>query len=390
MANMISVNIPRTFIGLDAINNLGYIVKGFSASKTLILTDPGIVKAGIIDVVKVPLEKAGLSFEIFDGCQEEPPVQLLGELSQKVKAGGYDLLIGVGGGSVMDTCKTVSATAQSGLSLSDYLGKRYHEKIEGKIIPKILVPTTAGTGSEWSINVAVYDHEAGKTYIVRAFENTADRVIIDPALTFKLPQRITADTGFDALSHAIEAFSSSNANIFSDMMASTAIKLISENLRPAYAKGQLNIEARYNMAVAAALAMNAMVTAGGGLNHFTSEYIGPKAHTSHGATLSTTLPAVIEYNMIANPAKFARLAELMGETIEGLSTMEAAARSAEAVRKLIRDLGLPEKLSDIGIKEDDIPGLARTCYEATRGVIATSNPRDAAESDVARILKDSL
>jgi alcohol dehydrogenase class IV len=149
MAKVIGINIPRTIIGLGAINNIGDIAKSFSAARILVLTDPGIVKAGIIDAVKTPLEKAGLEFEIFDGCKEEPPIPLLEEITRKVKEGGYDLLIGVGGGSVMDTCKTVSVTALSGLSLSSYLGKRYHEKIEGKIIPKILAPTTSGTGSEW-------------------------------------------------------------------------------------------------------------------------------------------------------------------------------------------------------------------------------------------------
>jgi alcohol dehydrogenase class IV len=294
MPKVIGINIPRTIIGFGAINNIGEIAKSFSATKILVLTDPGIVKAGIIEALKVPLEKASLAYEVFDGCKEEPPVRLMEELAQKVKAGGYDLLIAVGGGSVMDTCKTVSVTAVSGLTLSGYLGKRYHEKIEGRIIPKILVPTTSGTGSEWSINVAVYDHEANTTYIVRAWEATADRVIIDPELTFKLPQSKTADTGFDALCHAIEAYTSANANVYSDMMAATAIKLVAENLRQAYAKGQLNTESRYNMSVAAALAMNAMVAAGGGLGHYISEFLGPKAHASHGTTLSTILPAVME------------------------------------------------------------------------------------------------
>lgn len=390
MVKVINVGVPRTMIGLGAIASIGDIAKGFSASKILILTDPGIAKAGVIDVVKAPLEKAGLAFEVFDGCKEEPPIQVLKEIHKKVKEGKYDLLIGVGGGSVMDTTKAVSVTALSGMSIEDLIATRVHERIKGKIIPKILVPTTSGTGSDWSPNVAIYDHEGDKTYIVRAWELLGNMIIIDPELTARMPRRVTADTGLDALSHAIEGYTSANANIFSDMITGTAIKLISENLRQAYAKGQLNLEARYNMSVAAAMAMNGMAAAGGGLSHFTSEFIGPKSRTSHGTTLSTTLPAVMAYNMMANPAKFAKIAELMGEDISGLSTMEAAAKSVEAVRKLIKDLNLPSRISDIGIKEGDIAEIARKCYAATARPIAISNARDANEEDIIQLLKSCL
>ena len=359
MAKVINIVIPRTTIGLGVINSLGDIAKGFSANKILILTDPGIVKAGIINTVKAPLDKIGLNYEVFDSCKEEPPIPVLKEISKKVKESNYDLLIGVGGGSVMDTTKIVSAIALSGMSINEFISIRYHVKIKGIIIPKILVPTTAGTGSDWSPNVVVYDHEKNKSYIVRAWELAANMVVMDPELTAKMPKRITADTGFDALCHAIEGYTSANANVFSDMMTGTAIKLISENLRQSYAKGQLNLEARYNMSIAAAMAMNGMAAAGGGLSHFISEFLGPKSHASHGTTLSTTLPAVMEYNVMANPARFARLAELMGEDISGLSAVEAAVKAPAAVRKLIKDLNLPSRITDIGINETDIPEIAR-------------------------------
>lgn len=390
MSGLINVTVPRTIIGLGAISNLGDVAKSFGPNKIMVLTDPGLVRAGVIEAVKAPLEKAGLNFEVFDGCKEEPPIPLLGEISKKVREGNYDLLIGVGGGSSMDTTKVVSLTALTGMTMSEYISTGFHEKVEGKIIPKILIPTTAGTGSEWSIVAPVYDHEAGKAYIVHAWEQMADKVIIDPELTVKLPQRVTADTGIDALTHAIEAYTSATANVFSDMLASTAIKMISENLRQAYAKGRLNTEARYNMSIAAALAMNAVITGGIGLSHFTNEFVGPKAHVSHGTAVALTLPAVMEYNMIANPAKFAKIAELMGEDISGLSVMDAAAKSVEAVRKLIKDLNLPQKMGDVGITEADIPELARGCYETDKPVIDAQNPRDATEEDIVQILRASL
>lgn len=390
MTGTIRVNIPNTIIGLGAISNLGDVAKSFAPRKILVLTDAGLVKAGVINAVKAPLQKAGLNFEIFDGCKEEPPIQLVAEISQKAKEGNYDLLIGVGGGSVMDTTKVVSITAYTGMTLNDYISTGFHGKIEGRIVPKILVPTTSGTGSEWSIVAPVYDHKQERAYIVHAWEHTADKVIIDPELTVKMPQRVTADTGMDALTHAIEAYTSSTANVFSDMLASTAIKMIAENLRQAYAKGQQNIQARYNMSIAAALAMNAVIAGGIGLSHFLNEFVGPKAHVSHGTAVSLTLPAVMEYNLISNPAKFAKIAELMGENTSGLSTLDAAAKSVDVVKRLIKDLGIPQKMSNVGIKEADIPELARRCYEVSKPVIDAQNPRDATEKDVADILRESL
>jgi alcohol dehydrogenase len=384
--NEISLSVPRTILGLGAINSLGDEASSFSATNTLILTDPGIVKTGVIDKAKLSMEKANLSFEVFDGCKEEPPIPTLREISEKVKEKQYDLLIGIGGGSVMDTTK-IASTALSNDSLDVLISTRNRDKIKGRIIPKILVPTTSGTGSDWSPMAAVYDHEGNKTYVVRAWEILANVVIIDPELTAGMPKRVTASTGLDALCHAIESYTSARANVFSEMLAGTAIKLIFENLRQAYSKGQLNLEARYNMSIAAAMAMNAMSCSGGGLSHYTSEFLGPKAHVPHGVTLSTTLPAVMEYNMIANPDQFAKLAELMGENTTGLTKLEAAAKAVAAVRRLLKDLELPQRITEIGIKETDIPEIAQRCYETTKATIAKSNPRDANEEDIIHLLR---
>ena len=390
MPELINVRIPNTIIGLGAVSKIADTARSLSAGKILILTDAGIVKAGLINTVTEPLEKAGLEFIVFNGCKEEPPIPLLEEISVKAREDNYDLVIGVGGGSVMDTAKVVSATALSGMSIKDYISSPFHDKITGKIMPKILVPTTAGTGSEWSIVTTVYDHEGGMVYVIQAWENTADRVIIDPELTFKMPQSLTANTGMDALAHAIEAYTSATANVFSDMLAGTAIKMIYENLRMVYAKGQLKTEGRYNMSIAAALAMNAVVTGGIGLSHIINDVLGPKAGVSHGTTVSLTLPAVMEYNLISNPAKFAMIAGLMGENTSGLSTLDAAAKSVEAVKRLIKDLNLPQKLSQVGIKKSDIEGLAKMCCKAEQPVIDAVNPRDAKEDDIVRILMASL
>lgn len=390
MPEFFNVNIPATVIGTGAIRQIGDIARGLGARKILILTDTGIINAGLIDFVRTSLEESGLCYEVFDGCKEEPPITSLAEISAKVRQDNYDLLIGVGGGSTMDTTKVVSVTALTGMTINDYISTNFHKKIEGKIIPKILVPTTAGTGSEWSIVTPVYDHEKGYVYPVHAWENTADRVIIDPVLSAKMPQRLTADTGMDALAHAIESYTCPNANAFSDMLAITAIKMIADNLRKAYVNGEHDIDARYHMSLAAAMAMNAVGSGGIGLAHIINDILGPKAHVSHGSTVMLTLPAVMDYNMVADPGKFARIAELMGEETDGLTPVEAAARSVTAVRRLIKELNLPQKLSQVGIRESDIPGLAQKIYEREKPAIELFCAGDTDEKDIAGILMASL
>jgi alcohol dehydrogenase class IV len=390
MHEFFNVNIPATVIGPGAIRQIGNIAKTFGACKILILTDMGIINAGLIDAVKAPLEESGLPYDIFNGCKEEPPITTLAEIINTVRGGNYDLLIGVGGGSTMDTTKVVSVTALTGMTIKDYISTNFHEKIEGKIIPKVLVPTTAGTGSEWSIVTTVYDHENGYVYPVHAWENIADKVIIDPELSAKMPQRLTADTGMDALAHAIESYTCPSANAFSDMLATTSIKMIAENLRKAYVKGEHDMEARYHMSLAAAFAMNAVGSGGIGLAHIINDVLGPKARVSHGSTVTLTLPAVMEYNMISDPGKFVRISELMGEKTDGLPLSEAAAKSVTAVRRLIKDLNLPHKFSQVGIGESDIPELAQKIYERGRQGIELFCARDTDEKDIAGILMASL
>jgi alcohol dehydrogenase class IV len=388
MVRNIIVKVPDTIIGVGAISNLGDIARSFNPKKILVITDAVLTKVGIVDAIKKPLEAASLRFEIFDGCKPEPPIPLLSELTKKIKEGGYDLLIGVGGGSNMDTTKIVSITAGTGMAMQDYISTGSHQKIEGNIIPKILIPTTAGTGAEWSIAITAYQGQ--DKYIVHAWDNLANKVIIDPELTVTMPQRVTADTGIDALTHAIEAYTSPTANVYSDMLAGTAVKMISGNLRQAYAKGQQNIEARYNMSIAAAFSMNAANSSSIGLSHLMGEILGSRAHISHGTTVGLTLPCVMEYNLVSNPAKFAKVAELMGEYIRGLSVYDAAAKSVDAVKRLIKDVDLPLNLKEVGITEADIPEMARKCYGMYAPVIPLLNPRDAAEKDIAQIFLAAL
>lgn len=381
MADFINLRIPDTVIGLGAINSIGNVVKEFAPTKILVVTDLGIIKAGIIDAIKSPLENAGCKFDIFDSCETEPSISAIEALGQQVKTGKYDLLIGFGGGSVMDATKVVSIiAANDGINVYDLVSG----KVAEKTIPKILIPTTAGTGSEWSTAAVVSDDKAGKmTKLIITPQNYPDAVIIDPELTVNLPKKVTADTGIDALTHAIDNFTSIEANIMTEIFRGTAIRLIAENLPLVYARGN-NLEARYKMSVAASFAMCSGGKPSLALVHFLGEPLGKKAHITHGMTCALLLPHVMEFNLISNPGKFAKVAELMGEEVRGLSLLDAAAKSVEAVRRLIREIGLPQSLKEasyVTITDLEIREMVEEIH--TKHKI---NPRDVSPEDIAQII----
>ena len=216
-----------------------------------------------------------------------------------------------------------------------------------------------------------------------------DAVIIDPALTLNLPPSATADTGIDALCHAIEGYTSWKANIITDMVAEKVIKLVSDNLRIAYAKGSKHMEARYNMAIAAAFSMFALRTSGSYIVHSLSYPLGIKAHLSHGTACALMLPYVMEFNLTGNMEKLAKVAELMGENTEGLSVREKAQKSIGAVRCLSADLGLPQRLGEVGLKETDIPEMVDYVFKFHAYQIE-NNPRYVSREDMAKILKAAL
>jgi alcohol dehydrogenase class IV len=388
MANIVNINIPRTVMGQGAVNCIGEIVREFSPAKVLIVTDEGVTKAGLLNSITAVLEKDGHIFDLFAGCQPEAPLSIVEELTQKIRAEKYDLLIGLGGGSTMDTTKIASILATGSLSISELM----EFKLAKMVVTKILIPTTAGTGSEWS-NVAVVTDDINvqpsQTRIIVSPQNFANAVIVDPETTLNLPKKVTADSGIDALIHAIEAYTSPLANTMSDMFAETAIKLVSGNLRRAYAQGNKDIQSRVNMATAASLAMYAVVLSSIGLAHMMNVPLGKKAGILHGSACYILLPTVMEFNMVSNPAKYARVATLMGENIDGLSVPEAAAKSVEAVVKIATDLSMPQK-SDVKISDADIEAMVDELYQFQGPIINIQNPRQVTREDVKRLYLDVL
>ena len=385
------VRLPYTLIGTGTVEQVGAIVKHLGGKKVLVVTDPGVVQAGLLDKVKQPLKKESIEFGVFDKCEPNCPIQVAQACAQFAKDGGYDLMVGLGGGSIMDTTKLASiAAAAKDVSLEN-IRSYITSGPPGWGLQTILIPTTAGTGSEISPVSVIVDADGVKKagrheyYLARV-------AIVDPLMTQYLPPAITAQTGIDALSHAFEAYLCPAPNILADSLAEMSIKLISDNLRTAYREGTQNLEARYNMALAATYAMSTLFISGPtpnvSLYHAMGHSLQIEAKTTHGISLYLVMPVIMEYNLRTMPERFARIASLMGEKVEGLPLPEAAARSIEAVKQLAIDTGLPQRLRDIGVKKEQIPKFVEVLFDYYEGRIK-ANPRPISRDDAIRLYESA-
>lgn len=366
----------KIILGTGATKQVGIESKALGGKKALIVTDPGVVKAGLIDGVQESLESEKINSGIFDQVEAEPPARIVDECAQIARREGYDIIIGIGGGSSLDAAKGVSIMAINKGKVLDYAGT---DLVTKKGLPKILLPTTGGTGSEVTRVFVVTDEAENTKKVIYSNYNLADVAIIDPVLTISMPPVVTADTGIDALIHAIETYVSVNATPFSDILAIEAINLIAHNLPIAYAKGS-NIEARYNMALAASLAGLAFTSGGLGAVHGLAYVLGTEYHMSHGRSNAIMLPHVMDYNKIGNLNKYAQIAQAMGENIEGLSSYEAAEKSVDASKKLLEAVNISIKLPDYGIRKEDLPKLVEGGMKQAR--LFVPNPRNLIKEDV--------
>jgi len=381
-ADKFSLFIPETLIGVGASGDIAKIIKSQNLSKVLIATDKGVVQAGLLPNITRPLESEGIAYGVFDECLPDAPFSVIERCAQLAKEKSYDTIIALGGGSVIDTVKAASVLATGKKDIHGCLGQ-YNVSWPG--LATIMVPTTAGTAAEWTWAAVITDDSKGIKRSIYSNYLHPKAVVIDPLLTLNLPPQATADTGMDALIHGIEAYTTWRCNVVSDMFAEQTIKLVSENLRAAYGKGSKNIEARYNMAVAAALGF-CFIFSGLGLAHAMAYPLQLKAKISHGISCSILIPFVMEYNLPANQHRYAKIAEFMGERVEGLSMRDRALKSVDAVRNLSIDLELPQRMRDVGIIKEDIPSFVDNVLEFQPHVTA-ANPRDASKEAITRIFE---
>jgi alcohol dehydrogenase len=382
MTDTFRYQMPKRFVfGNGAIESIGdeaQMIFGKN-KKVMIVTDKGVVKAGLIDDAVKSLEKAGYHTVIFDDVIPEPPVSIVLKGTDIARSEKVDLIFGLGGGSPIDSAKAISVMVPYEGEIHDYLGE-YKVKKPG--LPMMFVPTTAGTGAELSNTFVLTDDvKTQEKLSSQSLYTYADLALVDPVLTKNLPPKITAESGLDALSHALECFVGVRSNPLSELFSYRGVELIARNLRKAYNNGPNDPEARYAMSLGVCMGTLGVRSAATGNVHAACYPMARKYHLSHGRAIALMMPAVMEFNLIGNPEKYAAVADALGEPTAGLSPTEAAGKSVEGVRRLISDLNLPTRLRDIGAKEEDFPEFAKSVL-TNYSRLTSNNPRQMTEADV--------
>ncbi len=357
--------------GLGAIASLADEAKSLGMKRPLIVTDPGIVKAGILERAKSVCKAGALDCAIFDKVAANPPIALVNEGADVYRREQCDGLIGLGGGSSMDTAKSIGVVVNNGGSILKYEWAD-PQPIKQRIPPLICVPTTAGTGSEVTLWAVITDPERKIKFNVGGTAKVGAWVaLLDPELTLDLPAAVTAGTGMDALAHAVECYTCAYAQPLPDAVALLAMEYVGAYLRVAFAQGH-NVEARYKMSMAAMLGALAYGTESAGAAHAMSQSAGGVHDVPHGPLTARLLGPVMEHNYMGEPQKFARIAQALGEDTRSLSVWQAAEKAVEAVYRLTDDLEIPS-LQALGFKEEEIPVLADIAFKDPQTV---GNPRD--------------
>lgn len=383
LRRLYSFHMPaRLVFGPDASKQAGIELRGLGGSKALVVTDKGIIAAGLLDGILEAMKKAEVSYEVYDEVIPNPTIECVEKAFAKYQANGCDCLLAIGGGSSMDTTKATGVLATNPGKITDYEGVG---KVKNPLPPFIAIPTTCGTGAEVTYFAVITDTARKFKMAVASPLEVPAVSLIDPLLLVNLPGHIVAATGMDALTHAIESYTNLNAQPISDALDLQAIKMISENLRPAVANG--NLEAIYNMVLASTIAGMGFTNTRLTIVHAMSHTLGGHANVPHGVANAILLPYVMEWNLIGNAKRFADVARAMGEDTTGLTDMEAAELAVEAVRSLSLDIGIPQTMREVGITEEMIPALADDSMLS--GNVAL-NPRRVKKEDIVAIFKNAL
>lgn len=360
------------------------ILNSFKVRKVFIVTDKVIEKTPSFITFAEKLKEDGFVCQIFSDTVADPPIEVVDAASEVLKKSEAEMVIAVGGGSSIDTAKAMCMLMTNEGSIREYLfgGSK---SVINKSLPLICVPTTAGSGSEVTAASVITDNQHDIKLSVTHEYLIPLYAIIDPVMQIGMPPIITASTGMDALTHAIEAYVSLNAEPVSDAYAEKAISLIGKNIRTA-THNPTNLEARSSMAIASVLAATAFVNAGLGAVHGIAQSMGGIAHTPHGIANSLLLPYVMEVNLPGNLEKFAHIAKLLGEHTEGLSLQEQAEKSILAVRNMSEDIRIPVVLQEVEVTREMFPAIV----QGTMGYrLLSVNPVKIRETDVYKILESA-
>jgi alcohol dehydrogenase len=370
-------------MGVGCANEIGQQSKSLGAGHALLCTDVGMVRLGLAAKVKELLETAGVKVTVFDGSEPNPTDRNVHDGVAAYLAQGCDAIVTLGGGSSHDCGKGIGMVIGNGGHIRDYEGLN---KTTKPMPPFLAVNTTAGTAAEMTRFCIITNTDTHVKMALVDWRCTPNIAINDPLLMVDMPPSLTAATGMDALTHAVEAYVSTIATPITDACALKAITLIAEWLRPAVACGT-NIEARDKMAYAEYLAGMAFNNASLGYVHAMAHQLGGFYNLPHGVCNAVLLPEVCAFNLIACPQRFGDIALALGENIDGLSPVVAAEKAISAIRRLARDVGIPKNLTVLGVLEKDLETMA---MNAKKDACQLTNPRTATLEQVIDIFKVAL
>ncbi|MFG1400423.1 iron-containing alcohol dehydrogenase [Xanthobacter sediminis] len=373
-------SVRRIVSEAGGLKRLGALMQELGSTRVLIVCDPGIVTLGFSDTAKASLAEAGIAVDIFSDVAADPPVSVVLAAVERAKAFAADGVIGIGGGSSLDTAKLVALMIKSDQPIAEMYGTNL---AKGTRAPLIQVPTTAGTGSEVTWVSVVTDAE-GRKKAIYAPQLLPDVALLDPELTLGLPPRITAATGLDAMVHAIEAFTSRTAkNLLADALAVKALQLLSANIRTVVKDGR-NVEARAAMLQGSLLAGMAFVNASVAAIHALAYPLGARYHVPHGHSNAIVMAPIMRFNL---PVAMPLYAELARQTLPGrafASDAEAAEALVADIETLVPAMGLEIRMRELGVPRDAIPSMAEEVDTGIRRLIAC-NARDMTRADIERI-----
>ena len=378
MANRINLN-QTSFHGAGAINEIAAEVKIRGLKKALVCSDPDLIKFNVTTKVTKVLEDAGLEYELYSDIKPNPTIQNVQHGVEAFKKAAADYIIAIGGGSSMDTSKAIGIIIANP-EFEDVRSLEGPAPTKNPCVPIIAVPTTAGTAAEVTINYVITDVEKKRKFVCVDPHDMPVIAVVDPEMMSSMPKGLTASTGMDALTHAIEGYTTKAAWEMTDMFHLKAIELISKSLRSAVANEK---EGREGMALGQYIAGMGFSNVGLGIAHSMAHTLGAVYDTPHGVACAMMLPIVMEYNAECTGEKYKEIAKAMGvEGVDDMSVEEYRKAAVDAVRKLSVDVGIPTKLE--ALKEEDLSFLAESAHA---DACAPGNPKDASVEDLKNLFR---
>ncbi|MBO5641471.1 MAG: lactaldehyde reductase [Prevotella sp.] len=374
-----------SYFGAGARKELPEVLNRMGLKKALVCSDKGLIKVGTTAKVTEVLDGINFPYEIYSEIKPNPTVTNVKQGVEAFKNSGADCIIAIGGGSSMDTAKGIGIVSNNP-EFADVVSLEGVAPTKHKSVPIIALPTTAGTGAEVTINYVIIDEERQAKMVCVDPNDIPAVAIVDPELMYSLPKGLTAATGMDALTHAIEGYITKGAWVMSDMYELQAIKMIAENL-PIAVEEPTNPVGREGMALAQYIAAQAFSNVGLGLVHGMAHPMGSLHDIPHGVANALLLPTIMEFNMPKCIEKFGVIAKTMGVNTDGMTAEQAAQAAVDAVKALSIRVGIPQTLTELGIKESDIPALAA---QAIADVCTPGNPRDVTEAEIVELYKKVL